>query len=175
MIDIKRLRTILTLVVTGCLVTVGVTVAGPVTAGTVGVITEYSSGLTAGALGGIAAGPDGNLWFTELTGDRIGRINPARGRSLSSPAGMTAGARPSRDRGRPGRQPVVHRGLREPDRADHPGQGSITEFSSGMISGPARSGSRPALTATCGSPSTTGTGSGGSPRPGSITEFTPAA
>jgi virginiamycin B lyase len=26
---------------------------------------------------GITAGPDGNLWFTEFTGNRIGRITPA--------------------------------------------------------------------------------------------------
>ena len=26
---------------------------------------------------GIAAGPDGNLWFTENYGDRVGKITPA--------------------------------------------------------------------------------------------------
>jgi streptogramin lyase len=28
---------------------------------------------------GIAAGPDGNLWFTEYRGSNIGRISPATG------------------------------------------------------------------------------------------------
>ena len=38
-------------------------------------VTEYSAGITAGAQPiGITAGPDGNLWFTEQGGDRIGRI-----------------------------------------------------------------------------------------------------
>ena len=38
-------------------------------------VTEFSSGLTvpAGPFA-ICAGPDGNLWFTESTGNRIGRI-----------------------------------------------------------------------------------------------------
>ena len=43
-----------------------------------GVVTEFSAGITAGSGPyGIAAGPDGNLWFTEFDGDRIGRITPA--------------------------------------------------------------------------------------------------
>ena len=42
------------------------------------VITEFSVGITDGAApGGIVAGPDGNLWFTEIDGGRIGRITPA--------------------------------------------------------------------------------------------------
>ena len=41
-------------------------------------ITEFTAGITSGAnLAGIAAGPDGNLWFTEYDGDRIGRITPS--------------------------------------------------------------------------------------------------
>ena len=39
----------------------------------------------------IAAGPDGNLWFTESTGDRIGRITPS-GVVTEFAAGITAGA-----------------------------------------------------------------------------------
>jgi hypothetical protein len=39
------------------------------------VVTEFSAGITAGSgPSGIAGGPDGNLWFTEYNGDRIGRI-----------------------------------------------------------------------------------------------------
>lgn len=40
------------------------------------VVTELSAGITAGAQPiGITAGPDGNLWFTEFNGNRIGRIS----------------------------------------------------------------------------------------------------
>src|SRR5262249_9434631 len=43
---------------------------------TAGVLTEFSAGLTPGAVpGGIATGPDGNLWFTEIQGNRIGRLD----------------------------------------------------------------------------------------------------
>ena len=68
--------------------------APPAVAGTVGEITEFSTGLTPGAVPfGIAAGPDGNLWFTELSGDRIGRITPA-GVITEFSTGLTAGAGP---------------------------------------------------------------------------------
>jgi streptogramin lyase len=40
------------------------------------VITEFSAVITSGANPWvIASGPDGNLWFTEYTGNRIGRIS----------------------------------------------------------------------------------------------------
>jgi streptogramin lyase len=43
-----------------------------------GGVTEFSAGITAGSYpDAIAAGPDGNLWFTEPEGNRIGRITPA--------------------------------------------------------------------------------------------------
>ena len=42
------------------------------------VVTEFSAGIPAGAgCEGITAGPDGNLWFTERSGNRIGRITTA--------------------------------------------------------------------------------------------------
>jgi hypothetical protein len=48
---------------------------------------------------GITAGPDGNLWFTEYYGNKIGRITPAGSfteftipTASSSPWGITAGA-----------------------------------------------------------------------------------
>jgi streptogramin lyase len=42
-----------------------------------GAITEYSAGISVDSFpAGIAAGPDGNLWFTEILGDRIGKITP---------------------------------------------------------------------------------------------------
>ena len=49
---------------------------------------------------GITAGPDGNLWFTELVGNKIGRISPTPKHKLvefpvpmanSEPASITAG------------------------------------------------------------------------------------
>ena len=40
-----------------------------------GDVTEFSAGITAGSGPlGIAAGSDGNLWFTEVTQHRVGRI-----------------------------------------------------------------------------------------------------
>jgi streptogramin lyase len=41
-----------------------------------GAITEFSVPTAASEPGGIAPGPDGNLWFTEFAGDKIGRITP---------------------------------------------------------------------------------------------------
>jgi hypothetical protein len=39
------------------------------------VVTEFSTGITPNAsLTGITAGPDGNIWFTELGANRIGRL-----------------------------------------------------------------------------------------------------
>ena len=41
------------------------------------VVTEFATGITPGAEPfGIKAGPDGNLWFTEFLGNRIGKITP---------------------------------------------------------------------------------------------------
>ena len=41
------------------------------------VITEFTAGISLDAnLRGIASGPNGNLWFAEYTGPRIGRITP---------------------------------------------------------------------------------------------------
>jgi len=42
-----------------------------------GTFTEFSLTTNPGAPLGIAAGPDGNLWFTEQIGDKIGRITPS--------------------------------------------------------------------------------------------------
>jgi hypothetical protein len=40
------------------------------------VVTEFGAGITAGSgPDTITAGPDGNLWFTEFAGNRIGRIS----------------------------------------------------------------------------------------------------
>ena len=58
------------------------------------VITEFSTGITASASPfGITAGPDGNLWFAEFGGSRIGRITPL-GVVTEFSTGITAGAFP---------------------------------------------------------------------------------
>ena len=58
------------------------------------VVTEFSAGISPGAvLTGITAGPDGNLWFAEYNGNRIGRITPL-GVVTEFTAGITAGAEP---------------------------------------------------------------------------------
>ncbi len=61
-------------------------------------ITEYATGITAPALG-IAAGSDGNLWFTEYSGNRIGKITTAgviteytTGMTGTGPTGIAAGS-----------------------------------------------------------------------------------
>src|SRR5436305_1635398 len=63
-------------------------------------INEFTAGLSPGSFPtDIAAGPDGNLWFTEQNGNRIGRITPggtitefAVGLSPGGvPIGITAG------------------------------------------------------------------------------------
>src|SRR5260221_9244856 len=58
-------------------------------------ITEFSNGITPGsALSDIAAGPDGNLWFTEHAGNRIGRITPT-GTVTQFSTGLTANSGPN--------------------------------------------------------------------------------
>src|SRR5215472_10640264 len=42
-----------------------------------GVISEFAVGTRFSEPVGITAGPDGNLWFTESLGNKIGRITPA--------------------------------------------------------------------------------------------------
>src|SRR4051794_35808207 len=60
-----------------------------------GAVTEFSSGITPGAgLGGVTAGPDGNLWFTETSGDRVGFVTTA-GAVTEFATGITAGAHPT--------------------------------------------------------------------------------
>jgi virginiamycin B lyase len=63
-----------------------------------GEITEYLIPTAGSQPGGITAGPDGALWFTEQTGNRIGRITTAGQitefalpRASSGPLGITAG------------------------------------------------------------------------------------
>jgi streptogramin lyase len=56
------------------------------------IVAEFSTGITAGAQPlGITTGPDGNLWFTESGGDRIGRIT-SLGVVTEFSSGITGGA-----------------------------------------------------------------------------------
>jgi streptogramin lyase len=58
-------------------------------------ITEFSAGITnASDPTGVAAGPDGNLWFTEYSANRIGRITPT-GNVTEFSAGISGGSHPS--------------------------------------------------------------------------------
>jgi sugar lactone lactonase YvrE len=52
------------------------TSAGGSTSFDIGTVTEFSVGITRDPWD-ITAGPDGNVWFTEYNGNRIGRITPA--------------------------------------------------------------------------------------------------
>jgi streptogramin lyase len=56
-------------------------------------ITEFTAGITS-APNYIAAGPDGNIWFTEYDGNRIGRITP-NGTVTEFITGITSGSGPS--------------------------------------------------------------------------------
>jgi hypothetical protein len=53
----------------------GVGQIGRITPG--GVVTGFPVPTVNGSLGGITAGPDGNLWFTEFQESRLGRITPS--------------------------------------------------------------------------------------------------
>ncbi len=159
-------------------------VAIPITLAGSHAIVEYAIGPSTGAQAeAIAAGPDGNLWFTENSGNKIGRVTTAGvftefavPTAASGPGAIVAGPRwgdvvpraarpesrphhnggrdhrvrdsnreqlPVRYRGRSRRQPVVHRGDPEQDRADRDERGVIAEFplSGGQAVGGIASGS----------------------------------
>ncbi|MGO9406419.1 MAG: hypothetical protein ACLP41_03885, partial [Acidimicrobiales bacterium] len=68
------------------------------TASTIGPVTEFSSGLSAGAKPDtMALGPDGAMWFSEFGADRIGRVSQDGSITEypTSGTGLTAGAEPS--------------------------------------------------------------------------------
>jgi streptogramin lyase len=54
-------------------------------------ITEYTAPSTLGTWGGIAKGPDGNVWFSEYNGNKIGKITPS-GTVTEFSTGLTASA-----------------------------------------------------------------------------------
>jgi virginiamycin B lyase len=69
----RRLAQALLILSAFCVLALG---AGAVSASGANVVTEFTTGVTAGSEpGSIVAGPDGNLWFTEMAGNRIGRIS----------------------------------------------------------------------------------------------------
>src|SRR5439155_23755363 len=63
-----------------------------------GAINEFPIATTNSGPVGIARGPDGNLWFTEATGNKIGQITPSGTitefslPSSSRPVGIAAGS-----------------------------------------------------------------------------------
>ena len=72
---------------------VGTLIALPTSSASAVTITEFSAGISpGGAPYGIAAGPDGNVWFTEPVG-RVGKITPA-GVVTEFAAGITPGMTP---------------------------------------------------------------------------------
>src|SRR5437588_106152 len=60
-----------------CLLIGMLTVAAPSALALSGKIREFAVPTANSFLRGITAGPDGNLWFTELAADKIGRITTA--------------------------------------------------------------------------------------------------
>ena len=73
-------------------------------------ITEFTIPTAHGSPSGITTGPDGNLWFTEVTGGQIGRITPDAPNTITEFPIPTANSRPFSIVTGPGRQPLVHRG-----------------------------------------------------------------
>src|SRR5947209_7131769 len=64
-----------------------------------GGVTEFPLATSLSSPRGITSGPDGNLWFTEETGNKIGRITPAGTiaqfvipTAASAPLGIAQGA-----------------------------------------------------------------------------------
>ena len=75
-----------------------VTLTAPATLALSGKIREFPLPTAGSGPEGITAGPDGNLWFAELLGNKIGRITTAGAiteftvpTASSEPLGITAG------------------------------------------------------------------------------------
>ena len=117
---------------------------------TTGVVTEFSTGITAGAGPNfITVGSDGNLWFTEYYGNRIGRITTA-GVVTEFSTGISTGAKPSGITAGPdGNLWFTEPGVNKIGRITP--AGVVTEFSTGISSGASPWASRPAPMATFGS------------------------
>jgi virginiamycin B lyase len=104
-------------------------------------VTEFRSGIANNSSpSGIALGPDGNLWFTEQSGDRIGRITP-RGVLTEYSAGITPFSNPTAIAAGPDGNLwfTENAGFSGASTTGRIGQitpsGAITEFSAGIPSG----------------------------------------
>ena len=71
---IRGSRAALVFVLAWQLATTAVAVLPRSAGATLGDVTEFGDTTPGGRPRGIAAGPDGNVWFTEGQGDRIGRM-----------------------------------------------------------------------------------------------------
>ena len=127
------------------------------------VVTEFSAGITANAGPlGITEGPDGNLWFTEYDGKRIGRITPA-GVVTEFSAGISVSAQIwDITTGPDGNLWFTEGGGNRIGRITP--TGVVTEFSAGISVGAALAALRQDRTGICGLRNTAATGSAGSPR-----------
>ena len=88
-------RAVVVVLAAGVLLVFGVWGPSVAHAAPVGQITEFSTGLNSGSRpSAIAAGPDGNLWFTDAARPRaIGRITPA-GQITEFSTGLNSGSSP---------------------------------------------------------------------------------
>ena len=165
-------------VLLGAAMLFGASVAG---AAPLGAITEFTAGLNPGAHPtGIAAGPDGNLWFADPgTTSAIGRISPSATITEFS-SGLNAGSRPggslannanNGDRDRPGRQPLVHRPDTRGRSAGSPPAGRSPSSQAASTRAAPRGIDARGPTATSGSPIRARPRSAGSPRAGRSRSF----
>ena len=134
--SVARSASVRVAVLFGALFAFGLGVAG---AAPLGQVTEYSSGLNAGAYPtGIAAGPDGNLWFADPGATpAIGRITPGgtiTEFSSGLPAGSAAGRPDGNATGPDGNIWFSDNATPAAIGRITPG-GTITEFSSGLNAG----------------------------------------
>jgi streptogramin lyase len=94
-------------------------------------VTQFARGITHGQVEGIAAGPDGNMWFTEAGGSgAIARITP-QGQVTEFSQGITHGAPQGITVGPDGNMWVTESGGSGAIARITP-QGQITEFASGI-------------------------------------------
>ena len=92
-----------------------------------GQTTDYAVPTPNPAIGWLHVGPDRAIWFAERAGNNIGRIT-MDGTVTEYPIPTASGCegeatqRAPGDHHRPRWQPVVHRGVRQQDRAHHAGR-----------------------------------------------------
>ena len=122
----RRLVTSTTVLVSLSVLSLGLT-AGSAAASGAGVVTTYT-GTGIHDPQGIAAGPDGALWFTNIRKNSTGSIGRITGLGgVTNYASADIGNH--RDRSRSRRCDVVHQQLQQLYRADHGGSGIVTNHS----------------------------------------------